>query len=78
VHLGADGVSATAIDAVREAFNTRELLKVKVLENAPVSAREAADAIVRHLPDSHIPQVIGRIVVVYRPSPEKPEIQLPD
>jgi RNA-binding protein len=78
VHIGADGVSATAIDAVREAFNTRELLKVKVLENSPVSAREAADAIGRHLPDTHIPQVIGRTVVVYRPFPEKPGIQLPD
>jgi RNA-binding protein len=60
-----------------EAFNTRELLKVKVLESAPDEAGEIADRIVAELEDVHVAQTIGRTVVLYRPDPEEPEIELP-
>jgi RNA-binding protein len=66
------------MDALDEAFNTRELLKVKVLESAPVDARAAAEAITDHSPAVQVPQVIGRTIVLYRPSPENPGIRLPD
>jgi RNA-binding protein len=65
------------IDALSDAFNTRELVKVKVLEGAPIGAREAADEIVRRLAEVQIAQVIGRTIVAYRPFPEDPAIQLP-
>jgi RNA-binding protein len=65
------------MDALAEAFNTRELLKVKVLEGAPVDARTAADEITRQNPHVQVPQVIGRTIVLYHPSPDNPEIRLP-
>jgi RNA-binding protein len=77
VQVGADGVSPALLQSVVEAFNTRELLKVKVLEGAPESARETADAIAAALPDVHIAQTIGRTAVLYRPFEEDPEIRLP-
>jgi RNA-binding protein len=76
-HLGADGVSDAFLTGLEEAFRTRELLKVKVLEGAPLSATAAADEIGGRLSDVHIPQVIGRTIVLYRPSPDTPQIQLP-
>lgn len=62
---------------VQEAFNTRELLKIKVLEAAPLSAEEAGAALAEQLEDTHLVQVIGRTIVLYRPHPEEPEIELP-
>jgi RNA-binding protein len=76
-HIGADGLSEATLRGIQEAFNTRELLKVKVLESAPERARETGDAIAASLAGVHVAQTIGRTLVLYRRHPEKPEIQLP-
>ena len=62
---------------MREALNTRELLKVKILETAPEAAREAGEQIASEIERTQLVQTIGRTVVLYRPHPEKPEIRLP-
>lgn len=77
VHVGQEGVTAAALKSVDEAFNTRELLKVKVQEGAPETAREVADHIAAELEGVHPVQTIGRTVVLYRRHPEHPEIRLP-
>ena len=76
--MGTDGVSEAVIRSIEEAFNTRELLKVKVHDNAPVDVAQAAAAIAASVPDAHVPQTIGRTIVLYRPFPDDPEIRLPD
>jgi RNA-binding protein len=77
LHVGAEGVSDAFARSLEEAFRTRELLKVKVLEQAPEDARATGAAILARLEDAHIAQTIGRTLVVYRRHPENPEIQLP-
>jgi RNA-binding protein len=77
VHIGAEGLTPTSLGSVLEAFNTRELLKVKVLEGAPQSARDTADRIVAELDAVQVAQTIGRTVVLYRRHPERPELRLP-
>ena len=77
LQVGADGVSDAFLRSLEEVFNTRELLKVKVLESAPAGARASADEIVGRLPRVHVAQTIDRTVVLYRPSPEEPGIALP-
>jgi RNA-binding protein len=61
-------------DALREqadgALRTRELIKGGVLENAPLTAREAAHAIAGQT-GSEVVQVIGSKFVLYRENPEK-------
>jgi len=71
LHIGKEGVTVAAIRAVRNAFNTRELLKVKVLEAAPESTRDTAEALAREIEDAHVIQVIGRTIVLYRPRLER-------
>ncbi len=66
------------IESVEEALNNRELLKVRVLENAPLDVEAAADAVAARIPNAHVPQTIGRIFVLYRPFPAAPEIRLPE
>ncbi len=75
--VGAEGVTDGLVESVREALNTRELLKVKVPESAPEDARGVADELVRRLPGAHVAQVIGRTIVLYRPFPDEPGIRLP-
>ncbi|HEV2763495.1 MAG TPA: ribosome assembly RNA-binding protein YhbY [Pyrinomonadaceae bacterium] len=77
LHVGKDGVTETAVRTVGEAFNTRELIKVKVLDSAPEGAKESGEALAARLEGVHLVQVIGRTLVLYRPHPDKPEIKLP-
>lgn len=77
VHVGKEGVTGTVLANLQEAFNTRELLKVKVLEAAPQSAREIGEDLGWRLEGVELVQVIGRTIVLYRPDPENPEIRLP-
>ena len=69
--VGKDGVTERAVTAVREAFNTREILKVKVLDSAPMDALGAGEALVSSIDAAHLVQVIGRTIVLYRPEPEE-------
>ena len=76
LHIGKDGITETVLRTVGDAFNTREILKLKVLEGAPESARESGAMLAERL-GVELVQVIGRTVVLYRPHVEKPEIRLP-
>lgn len=77
LHVGKEGASPSSLRTIEDAFNTRELLKLKVLDTAPGSAKETAAEIASSIERVHLVQVIGRTVVLYREHPEKPEIRLP-
>lgn len=77
LHLGKEGVTDSAARVVEDAFNTRELLKIKVLDTAPESAKDTGTTLAARVSGGHLVQVIGRTVVLYRPYPEKPDIKLP-
>ena len=76
IQIGSEGVTDAVLKTVEEAFNTRELLKVKVLDGAPEGPRETADRIRAGLEDVEVAQTIGRTIVLYRPDPEEPTIDL--
>lgn len=74
VLVGGDGVTDAVVRSVRDAFNTRELLKVKALESAPAPIREIADQIAAALEGAQTVQTIGQTAVLYRPDPEAPTL----
>lgn len=74
LQVGKEGITEAAVRAVEEAFRTRELLKVKVQEAAPLTARAAGPALVARIAAAHHVQTIGRTVVLYRRHPERPEM----
>jgi len=78
LHIGKSGVTEPTVEAVQDALSTRELMKVKVLDIAPDGALETGDALARALEGTHLVQVIGRTLILYRPDPEQPEIRLPN
>ncbi len=76
--VGKEGITDHTVRSLEEAFNTRELLKVRVLEAAPMKAREAAAALAERVDGAVAVQAIGRVAVLYRADPEKPTIRLPE
>ena len=77
VQIGKEGITDAAVRSAEEAFNTRELVKVKVQEAAPSPARDAGEELASRLDQATLVAAIGRTVILYRPDPKKPEIQLP-
>ena len=68
--LGKGGISDAFIEQVEGAFNTRELIKFKVLlETSPVTPREAANEVAERT-GAEVIQVIGGVIVIYRCNPE--------
>ncbi|MEX2572463.1 MAG: YhbY family RNA-binding protein [Gemmatimonadota bacterium] len=76
-HVGKEGITEAGLAAVEEAFNQRELIKIKVQEASPQSARAAGGIYADRIPGVEHVQTIGRTVVLYRRHPDKPEIELP-
>ncbi len=63
--VGKDGIDDTLITGVSECLNARELIKIKVLESCPYSAKEAAN-ILSEKTFSDSVQVIGSKFVLYK------------
>ena len=77
LQVGNGGVTEAFLTSLDEVFTHRELIKVKVLEGAPATARESGDQIAEQRPGVHVAQTIGRTLVLYRTHPDNPEIKLP-
>lgn len=73
--IGKGGVTENTVMQASEALAARELIKYRVLETCPLSAREAA-AILAEKTGAEVVHVIGSRLVLYRPNPEKPVIEL--
>lgn len=73
--IGKEGVSPEITSEIDLALEARELIKLAVLETAPLSAREAAQAIAPRV-QADIVQCIGRKFVLYRESTKNKKIEL--
>jgi RNA-binding protein len=74
--VGKGGINAEVIRQADDALTARELIKGKVLETAPVKAREAADKIAAETSADSV-QVIGSKFILYRRNDKEPKIILP-
>lgn len=78
VRLGKFGVTPTLVQTVSEVLTAHELMKIKILENAKIDKEQAAEEIIQGTGASLI-KIIGRVIILYRPSPDKKErIEFPD
>lgn len=76
VFVGKDGVSDAVLAAIDEAHHGAELVKVRVLDTCPLHRKEVA-ALLEERSGSHLVQLLGRTVLLYRRDPETPKIPLP-
>ena len=76
VQIGKGSVTPEVVESVREAIDKRELIKVSVLKNCFDDMRQIADLLAERT-RSQVVQVIGRKIVLYKPSKDDPKIELP-
>lgn len=76
VHAGKGGVSDAMLKQADDALEARELIKGKVLETAPATAREVAEEIAAGV-NAQVVQVIGRTFVLFRQKEKDSQITLP-
>ncbi len=74
--IGKGGISEEICHQLSNALEARELIKISVLQNSDVSAREAADAIAAEI-SADVVAVAGNRFVLYRESTDKKRIELP-
>lgn len=76
VHAGKGGISDALIRQADDALTAREIIKGKVLETAPGTARELAEEIAAAV-NAQVVQVIGRTFVLFRQREKDSQIKLP-
>ena len=74
--VGKASLTPEVTEAVREVFNTRELIKVAVLKNCMDDPKEIA-SILADRTGSDVVQVIGKKIVLYKESRDNKKILLP-
>ena len=75
VHVGEAGVSDPVLRALDEALLAHELVKVRLL--APEDKKATAQAIADKS-GAALCGLVGHTVILYRPNPEDPRIELPE
>jgi RNA-binding protein len=76
VQIGKGGIDGGLISAVDQALADHELVKVKLGEAAGLDRHEAAENIAAAT-KAQVAQVLGNMLLLYRPDPEDPQIKLP-
>ena len=76
VQVGKGGVSETLVESLEQAIKSRELIKIKVLQNC-LEHPKAVIAELAEKSNSHLVQVIGRNGLLYKENPDEPKIELP-
>ena len=74
--IGKEGVTESFLDQLDDMLNSREIVKVTILETAGLDAKETANAICNALRAEFV-QAIGFKFTIYRRNNEDPKILFP-
>ena len=75
--IGKSSVTPQMVQAVSDALEKRELIKISVLKNCMDDPRELAELMAERT-RSNVVIVIGKKIVLYRPNKKHPKIVLPN
>jgi RNA-binding protein len=76
VILGQRGLTDAVVRQVDGALTDHELIKVRLGSECPLGKDEAAGALAERT-GADVAGMVGRVLILYRPHPEKPRIVLP-
>ena len=77
IQIGKSSLTPEVTEAINEAFNNRELIKISVLKNCFEDPKVMAETIAERT-HSEVVKVIGKKIVLYKPHTENPKILLPN
>ena len=75
VMIGKEGISEALLQAIDEALERHELIKVKLQEGCLIDRREVAEMLAEKSGGS-VAQVLGKTILLYREGPDR-KIELP-
>lgn len=75
--VGKASLTPELVTGVSEALEKREIIKLSVLKNCFDDPKEIAEILAERT-RSEVVHVIGKKIVLYRPSKKNPKIHLPD
>ena len=76
VMIGQHGLSENVLAELESTMTKHELLKIKIRTDDREQKQQMIDQIVK-FSQSHLVQVIGNVIVIYRAFHEEPQIVLP-
>lgn len=76
VHVGKLGVTPKLVLQLERALLDHELIKVKILPEAPEDRKDVGAALAEAT-GAELAQLIGRVALLYKPHPRKPTIRVP-
>ncbi len=76
LQVGKASLTPELVEAVREAIDARELIKISVLKNCDDDPRAIAEAMAERT-RSEVVQVVGKKITLYKESKNKKKIELP-
>ncbi|WP_101772631.1 YhbY family RNA-binding protein [Peptostreptococcus faecalis] len=74
--IGKDGISEEFLTQLDEQLKAREIVKVTILDNAGLDARESANAVCNAIRAEFV-QAIGNKFTIYKKNNENPKITFP-
>jgi RNA-binding protein len=72
VYVGKEGVSPALLKSMEAALKTHELIKIKLGQNCPIERKKAGEELTKST-GAALVQIIGRMILLYRPNPDLPE-----
>jgi RNA-binding protein len=76
IQIGKEGITDGLVAATREALLAHELVKVRVLAEAPIDRKDAGQELADRA-GAALAQTLGRTLLLYKRHPQKPKIVLP-
>jgi RNA-binding protein len=76
ISVGKSGITDNTFVSVKNAFNTKELIKVKIQDGCEDPKEDVAQKIEKGA-DAVLVQIIGKTILLYKPHRDDPKIELP-
>jgi len=73
VRIGKDGLSENLVQSLVDVINSRELVKVKILQNSEVEKREVAEELALRS-GCELVAIIGKTLIYFKENEDKPVI----
>lgn len=74
IQIGLKGVTPALIEAVEVALSQHALIKLSINSESPTERKEGAEALAKAT-KSHVAQIIGRTILLYRDDERRPKVQ---
>ncbi len=75
-HIGKEGITDSVKASIEEAIEKREILKIRILENSGLDAKDAGNILAQGI-NAEFVQAIGSTFTIYKKSKNNAKIVLP-